>query len=735
MGIRERGTGGGGVATARMNRTGGGMRSRGAALWLLLVLAAASLCSTKGSVTGLGDGLVDLSARLDEIDRYSALKLGHVIEQAKSKWQSALLREDDDDDPNYSDDDDPNYGDEGDDGADDPNYDDEGDDGGADDSTDDSADDGADDSADDSANDSADDSADDSKGDDGTETDDEANTDGKEEGAQDEGKDDAPETGADKVFTVPLNGDVASSTLTTEISIGGEVFRVWIVGIDNFLIVPTSECSDCGNLPKVYEYSDQGISCAESGDDGLSCKKPEKCDEETCFFGTCTDGSCCYKDSCGWGIDITNTVKVSGRLVKDKVSLGGSAEADVLFHGMVSQTGLVKEGSFNEGINDALLGLSMNKETCYPSCVPSILDMMAEAGVISRPNFAFCIENVGGIMSFGGADPAHYKGQMTYLPLEEGKGASLAVKSITVGGKKASSRSSLSAMIDFSSVYHNMKPKVFDELRHAFQSQPEVCKVKFFCPEDGSEGIENTVFNRGSCAPASVYTDAVLDELPNVEFSVDGGQKLVVSARQYMFKTFYRETLQFYYCLAWAAEEKMDSMKDAPDLFIGGSGMLGQYVEFDRENHRLGIAEANNCSGGCQTLTTCEECTNTASCAYCGLESECAMKADKLFQLCPQAIDDSSKCSAIEGSNDDMDSWSSVNGTSETAGTESATSSTGTGSKKTFFVILAAGSVFGVAIVMLTTLLKGRRQRNPFERLREEGDLEESDEQEEPMYR
>lgn len=111
---------------------------------------------------------------------------------------------------------------------------------------------------------------------------------------------------------------------------------------------------------------------------------------------------------------------VSGFLSADTVNVGGLSVSDATFAEITDASGLGL--AYSIGKFDGILGLAF--DTISVDDIPPIFQLFVEQGLVEEPVFSFYLEPANGIfpnttgeLLFGGSDPAHYTGQLSYVPL------------------------------------------------------------------------------------------------------------------------------------------------------------------------------------------------------------------------------------------------------------------------------------------------------------------------------
>lgn len=106
---------------------------------------------------------------------------------------------------------------------------------------------------------------------------------------------------------------------------------------------------------------------------------------------------------------------VSGYLSGDNVNVGGMSVTNFTFAEVTDVSGLGLAYSLSSW--DGLLGMAF--QTISVDGLPTVFSQLVAQNEVTEPIFAFYLESSGqaGELSLGYADPAHYTGPITYIPL------------------------------------------------------------------------------------------------------------------------------------------------------------------------------------------------------------------------------------------------------------------------------------------------------------------------------
>ncbi|XP_059180665.1 pepsin A-like [Centropristis striata] len=245
------------------------------------------------------------------------------------------------------------------------------------------------------------------------------------------------------------------------------------------------------------------------------------------------------------------TGSMTGILGYDTVTVGGLAVKNQIF-------GLSKtEAPFMEFMRaDGMLGLA------YPSISASgatpVFDNMMSQGLVDQDLFSVYLSHKpekGSVVTFGGIDPNHYSGSISWIPLSSERFWQITVDSITINGQVVACDGGCQAIVDSGSSAIVGPPSsitnIYQQVGATFNQQNGVY-----------------TFNCDSIA-----------QMPDVIFHING-QEFTLPSSAYVRQT------KHYGCLS-GFESVGDSLWILGDVF-----MREYYSIFDRANNRVGLAKA-----------------------------------------------------------------------------------------------------------------------------------------------
>jgi len=125
---------------------------------------------------------------------------------------------------------------------------------------------------------------------------------------------------------------------------------------------------------------------------------------------------------------------VAGYLSQDSVTVGDVTTKSNLFAEITDVSGLGP--AYALGKFDGILGMAY--QSISVDHIPTIFQNMLEQKVIEKPVFGFYLSNdpdKAGELDFGGIDPVHFTGQLTYVPVTQQTYWTVAMDDLTISGK------------------------------------------------------------------------------------------------------------------------------------------------------------------------------------------------------------------------------------------------------------------------------------------------------------
>jgi len=121
---------------------------------------------------------------------------------------------------------------------------------------------------------------------------------------------------------------------------------------------------------------------------------------------------------------------MEGYVSEDTLAVGGMALKEVSFAEATSEPGT----AFLYGKFDGILGLAL-RDISVNHIVPPFYQMV-DQGLVEEPVFSFRIgpsEQDGGEVVFGGVDPSHYRGEITFYPVEKMGYWQISLRAVALG--------------------------------------------------------------------------------------------------------------------------------------------------------------------------------------------------------------------------------------------------------------------------------------------------------------
>jgi cathepsin D len=247
---------------------------------------------------------------------------------------------------------------------------------------------------------------------------------------------------------------------------------------------------------------------------------------------------------------------VSGFLGEDAVNVGGIQVENVTFAEITDASGLGL--AYLIGKFDGILGMAF--QTISVDNIPPVFFDMIQQGLVDQPIFAFYLDTTGenGELMFGGADPNHYTGDFTYVPLSSTTYFEVALNDFSADGAKITQVNK--AVLDTGT---------------SLLALP-TADVTAFAAKIGAQPTIN---------PAEYTVDcSTISQLPTLNITI-GGQTFSLTGEQYTLNV---EDVE---CLLGMTG--IDIPAPAGPLVILGDPFLRTYYgAFDVVNKRVGLALA-----------------------------------------------------------------------------------------------------------------------------------------------
>ncbi|RWS06089.1 Lysosomal aspartic protease-like protein [Dinothrombium tinctorium] len=253
---------------------------------------------------------------------------------------------------------------------------------------------------------------------------------------------------------------------------------------------------------------------------------------------------------------------VSGFFSTDNIHLGSAEIRKQTFGEATDEPGLV----FVVAKFDGIVGLGF-KPLSVGGATP-LFDNMIDQNVVEKPVFSFYLNrdpsaSIGGEIIFGGSDPDHYEGPMTYVPLVDARYWQFKLDGFNVKGKRCDvCVGGCPSIADTGTSLIAMPKEEADKVNAAIGAKPFISG-------------EYTV----DCNSIS--------SMPNVSFIING-KEFVLTAQEYVIQI---SSMGQYQCISGFMAINLP--KTMPPFWILGDVFIGRYyTEFDHGNKRIGFARA-----------------------------------------------------------------------------------------------------------------------------------------------
>lgn len=398
----------------------------------------------------------------------------------------------------------------------------------------------------------------------------------------------------------------------TQIHMGGQPVRVQVDTGSSTLALPLAECDRC--LPSDQRYNPR---LSQSGKSRwISCRnklcRRDICRQHACKICSAEDACCADENptACGFKMEYGDGSGARGALMVD-VMAWGNISAPVVFGGILHDT-----QDFERSAVDGILGMAYESLACNPTCVEPPFQQLVKAGVVEN-SFAICLTPQGGRLVLGEFDPTLARTELKYVSMsltDPPTYYTVTVSSdVSVGERTVSLPGLKAGIIDSGTTLVVVSKDTFKHLLHHLQTN--YCHIPGLCHK------EKTWFKPSACV---IMSDDILELLPTLKFHLGEHKEytLELRATDYMLRL-EKPGHRDYRCVGIMS---MGRMQNGTDIIFGNTMMTRYVTHFDRENKRIGFAEAAKGCGitsECRSYTQCGECASSKRCSFNLREGRC----------------------------------------------------------------------------------------------------------------
>ena len=322
---------------------------------------------------------------------------------------------------------------------------------------------------------------------------------------------------------------------------------------------PRTLCSSCGthlNPKYSLESNSQILSCNDN-----KCK--------------ISSASRCSNNKCAFRIRYAEGSKLSGVYVEQNIFFEKiNLETNITNESYNIPIGCTTEEThlFKSQLADGIMGLNNNEN--------SFVSMLYKLNIIKKNIFSLCFEHEGGYFSIGEIyDQYHYSKNIQYVNLVNKNFGNyiIKLKHLKIGEDKIDTN--IQAIIDSGTTMTYFPPSIFQEIMKIILDK---CKISKKC------GKLQKIQNFGYCTPIKTEEDInklVKNGWGNLSFFFDDDVKFIWMPKNYHYIYKSKEN-EYYVCLGFDEDKRST-------VLLGTTFMHGFDFIFDKEQHRIGMVEAN----------------------------------------------------------------------------------------------------------------------------------------------